>query len=174
MLEEAARIQMIAEAAGECSPEFPEADIQKLQNDISRPDQFAINFGVGDRLLDESEVHQIAGRAGRYGMHEEGFTGVLREAEPTALGLVSDSVGVDCWRPVGLLLSGPLTVCLAVLGRYVPQVHFLDVILGDEPALEPGRRVLRIGKICAVGPRAADAQVGRRQRRRELSQFDIV
>ncbi len=41
--------------------------------------------GVGDRILNESEVHQIAGRAGRYGMHEEGFTGVLREAEPTAL-----------------------------------------------------------------------------------------
>ena len=41
--------------------------------------------GVGDRTLNESEVHQIAGRAGRYGMHEEGFTGVLREAEPTAL-----------------------------------------------------------------------------------------
>ena len=41
--------------------------------------------GIGDRLLDESEVHQIAGRAGRYGLHEEGFAGVLREAEPTAL-----------------------------------------------------------------------------------------
>ncbi len=40
--------------------------------------------GVGDRTLDESEVHQIAGRAGRYGMHEEGFTGVLRDAEPHA------------------------------------------------------------------------------------------
>ncbi len=40
--------------------------------------------GVGDRALNESEVHQIAGRAGRYGMHEEGFTGVLHEAEPTS------------------------------------------------------------------------------------------
>jgi len=40
--------------------------------------------GVGDRLLDESEVHQIAGRAGRFGFHEEGFTGVLDLAEPTA------------------------------------------------------------------------------------------
>jgi len=40
--------------------------------------------GVGDRSLNESEVHQIAGRAGRFGMHEEGFTGVLHEAEPTA------------------------------------------------------------------------------------------
>ncbi len=40
--------------------------------------------GQTDRTLSESEVHQIAGRAGRYGMHEEGFTGVLREAEPAA------------------------------------------------------------------------------------------
>jgi ATP-dependent RNA helicase SUPV3L1/SUV3 len=46
--------------------------------------------GVGDRLLDESEVHQIAGRAGRYGLHEEGFAGVLREAEPTALRTLKD------------------------------------------------------------------------------------
>jgi ATP-dependent RNA helicase SUPV3L1/SUV3 len=40
--------------------------------------------GVGDRLLEVTEVHQIAGRAGRYGLHEEGYTGVLKEAEPTA------------------------------------------------------------------------------------------
>lgn len=40
--------------------------------------------GVGDRPLDVSEVHQIAGRAGRFGIHEEGFVGVLRDAEPTA------------------------------------------------------------------------------------------
>jgi ATP-dependent RNA helicase SUPV3L1/SUV3 len=41
--------------------------------------------GQVDRALDESEVHQIAGRAGRYGIHEEGFVGVLKEAEPSAL-----------------------------------------------------------------------------------------
>ncbi len=41
--------------------------------------------GVADRPLDESETHQIAGRAGRYGMHDEGFVGVLDEAEPGAL-----------------------------------------------------------------------------------------
>ena len=41
--------------------------------------------GQGDRPLSESEVHQIAGRAGRFGIHEEGFAGVLKEAEPTAL-----------------------------------------------------------------------------------------
>jgi predicted PurR-regulated permease PerM len=41
------------------------------------------------------------------------------------------------WGPIGLLLSTPLTVCLVVLGRHVPQLAFFDVILGDEPALEP-------------------------------------
>jgi ATP-dependent RNA helicase SUPV3L1/SUV3 len=40
--------------------------------------------GVDDRPLTESEVHQIAGRAGRFGMHEEGFTGVLHESEAGA------------------------------------------------------------------------------------------
>jgi L-fuculose-phosphate aldolase len=51
MLEEAARIQMIAEAAGDCNPEFPLADIKKLQQDLSRPDQFVINFDYLVRRL---------------------------------------------------------------------------------------------------------------------------
>ena len=41
--------------------------------------------GQTDRTLGEGEVHQIAGRAGRFGLHEEGFVGVLKEAEPSAL-----------------------------------------------------------------------------------------
>jgi hypothetical protein len=41
------------------------------------------------------------------------------------------------WGPVGLILSAPLTVVLLVLGKHVPQVEFLDVMLGDEPVLEP-------------------------------------
>jgi predicted PurR-regulated permease PerM len=41
------------------------------------------------------------------------------------------------WGPVGLLLSTPITVCLAVLGKHVPQLEFLGVLLGDEAALEP-------------------------------------
>jgi predicted PurR-regulated permease PerM len=39
------------------------------------------------------------------------------------------------WGPVGLLLSTPLTLCLVVLGRHVTRLEFLDVVLGDEPAL---------------------------------------
>jgi L-fuculose-phosphate aldolase len=44
MLENAAMVQMIAEAAGDPAPEFPRADIEKLKHDISRPEQFAVNF----------------------------------------------------------------------------------------------------------------------------------
>ena len=41
------------------------------------------------------------------------------------------------WGTIGLVLSTPLTVCLVVLGRHVPQLEFLHVLLGDEPVLTP-------------------------------------
>ena len=41
------------------------------------------------------------------------------------------------WGPIGLVLSTPLTVCLVVIGRHVPQLEFLHVLLGDEPVLTP-------------------------------------
>ena len=41
------------------------------------------------------------------------------------------------WGPVGLLLATPLTVCIVVIGKYVPQLAFLDILLGDQPVLEP-------------------------------------
>jgi len=44
------------------------------------------------------------------------------------------------WGPVGLLLSTPITVCLAVIGVHVPQLRFLHVLLGDEPVLTPETR----------------------------------
>ncbi|MEO3691010.1 helicase-related protein [Roseateles paludis] len=46
--------------------------------------------GVGDRDLSVSEVHQIAGRAGRYGLHDEGFVSVLKEAEASSLKLLRE------------------------------------------------------------------------------------
>jgi hypothetical protein len=36
---------------------------------------------------------------------------------------------------VGLVLSVPLTVCLVVMGRHVPALGFLTVLLGDEPVI---------------------------------------
>jgi predicted PurR-regulated permease PerM len=42
------------------------------------------------------------------------------------------------WGPIGLILSVPLTVCLVVLGAYVPSLQFLTVLLGDQPVMQPG------------------------------------
>ncbi|MGV8711898.1 MAG: AI-2E family transporter [Nitrosomonas sp.] len=44
------------------------------------------------------------------------------------------------WGPIGLILASPLTVCIVVLGRYVPYLSFLDTLLGDRPALSLGQR----------------------------------
>lgn len=41
------------------------------------------------------------------------------------------------WGPIGLILATPLTLCLVVLGRHVERLAFLDVMLGDRPALTP-------------------------------------
>ena len=45
------------------------------------------------------------------------------------------------WGPVGLLLATPLTVCLLVVGKHVPQLSFLDVLLGNEPVFAPEKRI---------------------------------
>jgi hypothetical protein len=40
-------------------------------------------------------------------------------------------------EPLGLLLSTPLTLCLVVFARHVERLQFIDVMLGDRPALTP-------------------------------------
>jgi predicted PurR-regulated permease PerM/GAF domain-containing protein len=45
------------------------------------------------------------------------------------------------WGPIGLILSTPLTVCLLVLGRHLPSLHFLEVLLGSESSLTPPERL---------------------------------
>jgi predicted PurR-regulated permease PerM len=42
------------------------------------------------------------------------------------------------WGPIGLILSVPLTVCLVVVGAYVPSLQFLTVLLGDQPVMQAG------------------------------------
>jgi predicted PurR-regulated permease PerM len=39
------------------------------------------------------------------------------------------------WGWAGLILAIPLTVCVIVLGQYVPRLSFLHILLGDETAL---------------------------------------
>jgi predicted PurR-regulated permease PerM len=55
---------------------------------------------------------------------------------PVAL-LLSAAFWAWLWGPIGLVLSTPLTVCLAVLGRYVPQLRFFDVLLSSEATPDP-------------------------------------
>ncbi len=44
------------------------------------------------------------------------------------------------WGPAGLLLAMPLTVCVAVMGRHIPELGYLNVLLGVEPVLAPDAR----------------------------------
>jgi predicted PurR-regulated permease PerM len=44
------------------------------------------------------------------------------------------------WGTIGLLLSTPLTVILVVMGKYVPQLKFLDILLREEAVLSPPQR----------------------------------
>jgi predicted PurR-regulated permease PerM/methylmalonyl-CoA mutase cobalamin-binding subunit len=55
--------------------------------------------------------------------------------------LVSAVFWTWLWGPVGLLLAVPLTVCLLVIGKHVPQLSFLDTLLGNEPVFELKKRV---------------------------------
>src|SRR4029079_12020563 len=64
-----------------------------------------------------------------------------RQGVATIAVLVSAVFWTWMWGTVGLLLSMPLTVVLVVMGRYVPQLAFLDVLLGDEPVLDLPTRV---------------------------------
>jgi predicted PurR-regulated permease PerM len=55
---------------------------------------------------------------------------------PIAL-LVAAAFWTWLWGPVGLLLSTPMTVCLVVLGKYVPQLAFFEILLSNEAGLDP-------------------------------------
>lgn len=57
------------------------------------------------------------------------------------------------WGPIGLILSTPLTVCLLVLGRNLPQLQFLDTLLGSAPALDTPTRIYQ--RLIADDPEEA-------------------
>jgi predicted PurR-regulated permease PerM len=68
---------------------------------------------------------------------------------PIAL-IVAALVWTWLWGPVGLVLATPLTVCLVVMGRHIPKLAFLSIVLGDDEALTPAedcyQRLLRAGE----------------------------
>jgi predicted PurR-regulated permease PerM len=55
---------------------------------------------------------------------------------PVAI-VVSAAFWTWLWGPLGLLISTPITLCLVALARHVDRLHFIDVMLGDQPALTP-------------------------------------
>ena len=73
------------------------------------------------------------------------------------------------WGPIGLLLSTPLTVCLVVLGRHVPQLEFLDVMLGNEPVLSPMESLYQ--RMLARDPEEATEQAEEFAKENSLAAF---
>lgn len=55
--------------------------------------------------------------------------------------LIAAMFWATLWGPIGLILSTPITVCLVVLGRYVPQLAFFETLLGSEPVMSPPERL---------------------------------
>ncbi len=73
------------------------------------------------------------------------------------------------WGPIGLILSTPLTLCLVVLGRHVDRLEFLDVLLGDRPALTPVESFYQ--RMLAGDPDEAHDQAEVLLRERPLSTY---
>jgi L-fuculose-phosphate aldolase len=55
MIEEAARVQLLAEGAGTLAPEFPREDVFRLREKLLRPDQFIQNFAYLARKAAKSQ-----------------------------------------------------------------------------------------------------------------------
>jgi predicted PurR-regulated permease PerM len=87
--------------------------------------------------------------------------------------LVTSVFWAVLWGPAGLILSTPLTVCLVVLGRYVPQLSFLNILLGDEPTLSPEAQIYQ--RLLAMDQLEAHTIVGQFLKKRPLVElYDSV
>jgi predicted PurR-regulated permease PerM len=73
------------------------------------------------------------------------------------------------WGFVGLLLATPLTVCFVVLGRYIPQLQFLDILLGNRPVLSPEETLYQ--RLLARDPEEATEQAEEFARKKSLAAF---
>lgn len=55
--------------------------------------------------------------------------------------IVAATFWTAMWGPIGLIMSTPLTVCLLVIGRYLPALAFFDILLGSQPVLDEPTRI---------------------------------
>jgi predicted PurR-regulated permease PerM len=73
------------------------------------------------------------------------------------------------WGPIGLILSTPLTLCLVVVGRHFKRLEFLEVMLGDQPALSPVESFYQ--RLLAGDPDEAEEQAELLLREMPLSSY---
>ena len=74
---------------------------------------------------------------------------------PVAI-VISTSFWTWLWGPIGLVLATPHTVCMVVVGRHFDRLQFLDVLLGNDPALTPPQLVYQ--RMLAGDPIEASQQ----------------
>ena len=73
------------------------------------------------------------------------------------------------WGTIGLLLATPLTVCIAVIGRYVPHLAFLEILLGNQAALKPEESFYQ--RLLAGDPDEATSQAEEFLKTKTLAEF---
>lgn len=98
--------------------------------------------------------------------------GASTEISPLAV-IVSALFWTWLWGGVGLVLATPLTVCLAVAGKYLPDLAFLDLLMGDKPSIAPGDRLYQ--RLLALNEEEACDIIERHTREHStLAAFDEV
>jgi len=72
----------------------------------------------------------------------------------SALALVFSAIfWTFLWGLPGLFLATPLTVCLLMVGKHIPQLGFLNTLLSSESVMEPSARVYQ--RLLTQEPREA-------------------
>lgn len=102
----------------------------------------ALSFAIFDHWSQPALVAAlfVGLEAVSYVALEPWLIGSRTGVSPIAL-LVAAAFWTWLWGPIGLLLAIPVTVCLVVMGKYIPQLAFLYTLLGDQPVLAPHERL---------------------------------
>jgi predicted PurR-regulated permease PerM len=110
---------------------------------------FLLSFAVSDDLTKPALVMGLFSglELFNYAVLEPWIYANHTGISPVAL-LLSAAFWTWLWGGMGLLLAIPMTVCVAVMSKYIPQLEFLQVLLGDEPVLEPYQRLYQRLLVC--------------------------
>lgn len=117
---------------------------------------FLLSFAVSDDLSRPVLVLALFGvlELFNYAVLEPWLYANHTGISPVAL-LLAAAFWTWLWGLAGLLLAVPMTVCVAVMSKYIPALEFLQVLLGDEPVLEPHQSLYQ--RLLASNRDAADS-----------------